>query len=102
VPSQQRGSQIVSAIENNVRYARVHEYGFDGDVEVQSFTRRQASRNVGRGKKMKAQGVAFVHSFMRHMNIPARAPVRKGMAERLPIYVSSLSRVVTRTFRDLR
>lgn len=71
---------------SNLPYAAVHQYGFEGDVTVKSFTRKVRSRSVyGKaekvnkktgeiyiGREMKAQGIAVVRSFVRHMKIVAR------------------------------
>jgi len=102
IPAYRSGTGITAAITNNVRYANIHEFGFDGVESVPSFTRHQHSRDVMKGKKLKATGVAFVHGFMRHMHMPARGPVTHGLIERIPDYKRGFAAVVNKTFRGER
>jgi hypothetical protein len=41
-----------------------------------------------------AQGISFVKSFRRHMHMPERAPIRRGIEDRLESYSGSLSRAI--------
>jgi phage gpG-like protein len=82
---------ITGAIGTNVKYAAVHEYGFDGDVEVSAFTRRVRSRDVRVKRKLTAFGVAYVRAFTRHMRMPARPFISSSIAERLDAYCTGLS-----------
>lgn len=72
---------VVATVGTNVRYAAVHEYGFDGDVTVRAHVRRVASRSVGKGKKLSVQGVAFVREHTRHMHVPETSFLRSVLIE---------------------
>lgn len=75
---------IVARIGTNVRYAAVHEYGFDGDVVVKGHVRKIASRSVGKGKNQTVQGIAFVSTYTRHMTMPERSFLRSTIIEMQP------------------
>jgi phage virion morphogenesis protein len=77
------------AVGTGLRYASVHQYGFDGDQSVKpySYTRRQRSRDtfgkeritnkLGRSQTVKRKtlsGITTVNvrAFTRHIRIPAR------------------------------
>lgn len=87
---------VEGAIGTNVEYAAVHEYGFDGEVTVKSFVRKQRSRDLVKGKKQKlvSSGVAYVKSFTRHMRMPERSFIRSSISERLDDYNNALSAAV--------
>lgn len=114
-PSKARvvGSMVDSAIGSNVRYAGVHEFGFDGVVPVSAHTRHQVSEDVIQGKagaarrgfearqkreKVIASGVARVRAHSRKVHLPARAYVRTTIAERVPAYTSALSRAIVQAW----
>lgn len=94
------GDTVTTRMGSPLRYARVHEFGFNGQVHVGGFTRRQRSRDVfaavprtsGKtwralkpGRKKIASGVAGVGDHTRWMQIPARAPFGSGIADHAPI-----------------
>ena len=87
------GDSVVSAMGSPLVYFGVHEYGFNGQVAVGSFTRAQKSRDTfavkltktgkvskARGKKT-GTGVAFVGAHTRWLGMPARAPLGHGIAD---------------------
>lgn len=100
---------ILSAIGSNVRYAGVHEYGFDGNVTVRAFTRRDQRSDVfaapsvfnpktgrikkGRTKKV-ADGFVTVRAHSRHLRVPERSYIRSTLAERAEAYGEALSEAV--------
>jgi hypothetical protein len=93
------GNAVVSGIGSNVEYMGVHEFGFEGDVMVSPHTRRVESRNVVRigprgGKKTIAEGIAQVRSFTRHMRLPERAPIRRGIEDRAANYTQRISQEI--------
>jgi phage gpG-like protein len=90
------GALIDGAIGSNVAYAGVHEFGFDGDVTVRSFTRRNRRRDLFsvKKKKLSAVGVSYVKSFTRHMHMPERSYIRSSINERLPRYNAALSKAI--------
>ena len=59
-------------VGTNVIYAAIHQFGFEGDVEVKSHIRKVKSRDIRKGRKKIASGITVVRSHSRHMNIPAR------------------------------
>lgn len=96
-PARIVGDAVISGIGSNVVYMGPHEFGFEGDVTVSPFTRRVSSRNVGGprgGKKLRAEGIAFVRGFTRHMRLPERAPLRRGIADRAANYTQRISQEI--------
>lgn len=71
----QTGRRAV-AVGVNLPYGAAHQLGFNGVVNVNRFTRRNACNNVYakiNGKRRKtAGGVGFVRAHTRHMRMPAR------------------------------
>lgn len=63
------GDEYRSSIGTNVKYAKVHELGFQGDVFVRSFVRR--------GKV----GTHLVRPHTRRMNMPARPFLRPSIMD---------------------
>ena len=112
-PAQMEGNTVVATIGTNVSYAAVHEFGYSGTEQVRAHTRR-----IGKvkGKKSgaevaKFQGNAFgrprrtsrkgesntvnVRAHSRKVNIPARAPIRKGLEDRSGAIASALQSALT-------
>jgi phage gpG-like protein len=89
------GGSVTASVGSPVRYAAVHEFGFEGDVQVKPFFRKnrerdqftkveRVSKKTGRSYKSKlktASGVSAVKAHKRHMKIPARAPFGFGVAD---------------------
>lgn len=77
-------SGTTAVVGTNVRYAAVHEYGFDGDVTVKAHTRRSAlqmsAKRTQRAKK--SEGETHVRSFTRHMRMPERSFLRSEVRSR--------------------
>jgi len=100
------GDAILSSIGSNVKYAGVHEFGYDGTVRVRSFTRRQVSNDQVRGQgrrgfrarergdRVVASGIARVKAHTRRVRFPARAMFRGGIEERLPNYSRAISSAI--------
>lgn len=90
---------VDSAIGTNLVYAGVHEFGFDGNVNVSAFSRRNARRNVyaprkdGRGntKRIVAEGASVVRAHSRHMRMPQRSFIRSTISERTDDYSAAVS-----------
>lgn len=117
------GMTINSSIGTNVVYAGAHEFGFSGSVTVRAHTRtdarfdvlehrggtgtrlalgdsvKTAGGNLKSGVKKIASGVVTVREHTADLNIPARAPIRRGINDRLSDYGSSLSTAVVESFR---
>lgn len=108
------GTAIESAIGSNVRYAGAHEFGLDQVVQVKAHQAKNAWLDVyqtkdgrqiygwertGAGRATRvATGVAQVRAHPMHMRIPARAPIRHGIEDRLPNYREALDRAVVVSF----
>lgn len=72
-------SGVTATIGTNVKYAAVHEYGFDGIVTVSAYVRKAAVAS----KKGKVGGVA-VAAHERHMKMPERSFLRSTVKEMEP------------------
>ncbi len=105
------GGSIVSAIGSNVRYAGGHEFGFNGTVPVKEHTRRRFETftqkagayldpRTGRIRKSKKRTVTLtaaifkVKAHQMRMHIPERAPIRRGIEDRLPLYGPALGNAI--------
>lgn len=65
------GDQAVTAtVGTNVKYAAVHEYGFDGTVSVREYLRRTKNGNT-----------ATVRAHDRHMHVPEKSFLRSALAD---------------------
>ena len=102
------GGMLLSSLGTNVVYAGVHEYGFNGPVQVRAFTRRNRALDVFRVSRVRefdlgtgrtrtkttrariAQGISRVRAHTRHAHYAERAPIRRGIADRLPAYTAAL------------
>lgn len=75
-----RGYKDRAEVGTNVRYAAIHQLGFDGNINIGAHTRKVKSRDVfgkidiaGVLKRRKvAKGIGFVRAHTRHMTMPAR------------------------------
>lgn len=111
------GDTIESSIGTNVKYAGVHEYGFDGKVSVAAHTRRRfgdrfsggskvvdtiaifntKTGSISRQKKGKVKyqtGVSSVRAFTRHMRMPARPFLSTSLTERAANYTQAVSAAI--------
>jgi hypothetical protein len=114
-PSVIEGDSVTGSIGSQVRYAAVHEFGFDGDVQVKPFFRKYRGRDrfarvehvsPTTGRKYRsttktASGVSGVGSHTRHMRIPGRAPFGYGVQDNVEMISTTVSEAVTATFRNL-
>lgn len=99
--------QLLSSIGTNVNYAGVHEYGFTGPVQVRAFTRKakalnhyrvvqlqpeidmttgRITRRARKKRELVASGIVRVKAHTRHAHYAERAPIRRGIADRIPAY----------------
>jgi hypothetical protein len=109
------GNGITSSIGTNVKYAGVHEYGFDGMVTVSAHQRRMPVGATKVGKVMDNEGhlhhdktgrftkaasrTGQVREFQRHMRMPERAPIRTGIKERTENYRTAISAAILSTWQ---
>lgn len=76
---------LIGTVGTNVSYARVHEYGFDGTVNVREHLR-----------KLKSQGSVTVRAHQRTVHIPERSFLRSALAEILPEFKLEMQDAVRR------
>lgn len=95
---------LVASIGSNVAYLAPHEYGFDGPVQVRAFTRHakaldqfrvvrlgaefdpatgRITRRARNRQQKVASGIVRVKAHTRHVHYAERAPLRRGIADRL-------------------
>lgn len=76
-------SEIMAQVGTNLVYAAVHEYGFDGIVNVREYTRRSAAQlAVGRkSRAKKSEGTITVRAHTMHMRVPERSYLRSTVRE---------------------
>lgn len=89
-------NSVASSIGSNVKYMGVHEFGYQGTVQVSPFLRRNPRGNITtltrRGAtKLIASGVSHVRAHSRTMKMPERAPIRRGLADRSTAYGRAIS-----------
>lgn len=85
-------SSVIATVGTNVAYARAHEYGFDGDVTVRSYTRRNVRQMAvkRRDRVSSSEGTVQVQSYTRHMHLPERSFLRSTLREYTPEIRQSL------------
>jgi phage gpG-like protein len=121
------GESVLSAIGSNVSYAGVHEFGFKGTVNVPAHSRKPgktfllggklvSQRTAGKfltksgavRKRAKAvpvpvhesRGVLIeVKAHSMKMNLPARAPIRRGIAFNMAYTRSVVSEEVVKAIK---
>jgi phage gpG-like protein len=100
-PAEITADGVTSSIGSNVRYAAIHEFGFDGNEQVSAHVRRRSSVQSFRfGQRLvhrKVRGADIeVRGFTRHMVMPARRPIGRGIEERLPAYAAAFENCITK------
>lgn len=85
------GDQVVSSIGSNVVYMGVHEFGFDGDVQVKAHTRTIESLF---GKELDEPKTVNVRAHTRHLVVKKRAPIFRGTKQRQKHYRQSISQAL--------
>jgi phage gpG-like protein len=108
-PAVASGNTVTSAIGTNVKYAAVHEFGFDGEVQVEAHERRRLSQTTSRfevnistgsirkrtGRAKRATlGVTTVRAHSRHMKMPARPFISNSVDERRGDYGQAISSAI--------
>lgn len=114
------GTSVISGIGSNVRYMAPHEFGIDRDVQVRAHSRhggagdtfkvgkdwamtRSQARKRGldpRNLTRTAMGFAQVSAHSRHMILPARAPIRRSIQERIANYGRAISEAIMRAWSN--
>lgn len=96
------GDGVTSAIQSSVKYAAVHEYGFEGRVFVRPHSRKTQkhySKTLGRTKIQR--GEASVRGFSRNMHLPARSFIRSTLRERQGDYEQAIKNTVADTLKEM-
>jgi phage gpG-like protein len=86
---------VSASVGTNIRYGRVHEYGFDGKVGVRAHLRRIAEA-FGRPIRPTTQSVR-AHS--RHIHLPERSFLRSALREMQPQIEAGLREAVAQEIR---
>jgi len=63
-----KATDTYAEVGTNVKYAAIHQFGFDGEETVRVHMRRQPKRDVADSQS----GVRPIAAHKRHMNMPAR------------------------------
>lgn len=105
-PSMRKSAAVVgettvdSSIGTNVKYAAIHEFGFDGVVQVKQHKRRIIAydRYEKRGSRFiqtqsGIKGIVKPHSM--HMRMPQRSFIRTTIEERRSNYSQSISAAIS-------
>lgn len=101
-----QGNAVVSAIGTNavsksgVSYPAVHEFGFTGTVMVgghvrKRFQQKEFLTKSGRATRRNIRvGDSVVRPHQRRMNLPARAPIQRGIQQNLDVTKQLVSAAV--------
>jgi phage gpG-like protein len=71
-------TSIQASVGTNVKYARIHEYGFTGPEQVKAHLRKIT---MAFGKPLKEPRTVNVRAFTRQMNLPERSFLRSALAD---------------------
>lgn len=85
------GGQVSSSIGSNVEYMGVHEFGYEGPQRVPAHVRRV---NQAFGIPLEKPVQARVKAHTRQAKFKERAPIRKGIRDRLPAYSAAISAAI--------
>ena len=110
-PAQLLGKEVRSSIGTNVKYAAVHEFGGTftrtskpGSVRLRTDARGELLRQPGgrlaifaKAEHKRAKEVSFAGGRSYQIRVPARAPIRHGIADRLPRYAAAIDAAIERT-----
>lgn len=104
------GQEITSGIGSNVGYAALHEFGATftrtskpGKVRLRTDRKGNLLRNARNGAVFaqrlhtRAREVSYAGGRTYSVTVPERAPVRRGIADRLADYSASLSIAIEQT-----
>ena len=86
------GSKFTAKVGTNLVYARIHEYGFNGQVNVRAFQRMQT---VAWGKLMKTPKKVNVRAHAMHMKMPERPFMRPSLEENRDKIITDIRRAIT-------
>ena len=81
---EETGSQITGGAGVKLAYARIHEYGFDGVVNVREHLRRLKGTkrtNGAKGARRGGDGYTTVRAHTMHMKMPERSFMRSSLVD---------------------
>ena len=91
---------VTGIVGTNVEYAAIHEYGFNGMVNVKEHLRRTKAQMSLKGIKSRgAQGAITVKAHSRHVNFPERSFLRSAMEENRQEIMQEMSRSVAEVLK---
>ena len=83
-------------VGTNVEYARVHEFGFKGEVDVKSH---QRTMTMAWGKLMKTPKTVTVRAHKLKMNMPERSFLRSSLTENRDRIVGNIRKAIFGAFK---
>lgn len=87
------GNLVVGTVDTNVKYAGVHEYGFNGSVAVKAHMR---TIKEAFGKPITSRSIT-IGAFSRRMNMPERSFMRTALAEMKDKVYSDIEQAMDRS-----
>lgn len=90
------GNEIRAYVGTNLKYARIHEYGFKGQVPVKAHQRMM---NVAWGRRVKEPRMIDVRAHAMKMNVPARPFMAPSLAENREKISSDIRRALVGALR---
>lgn len=87
----ERPGEVIGKVSTNVKYARVHEYGYNGTVSVKAHL-RQVKQAWGR--TLATPITANVRAFTRKVNFPERSFLRSSLDEFKPQFIAEVQAAV--------
>lgn len=88
----EENDNIVATISTNVKYAAIHEYGFNGSETIKAHTRRITQVY---GKPISPKTI-IINSFNRQVNLPERSFMRSALDEMRDKIINELNSAVVR------
>jgi len=92
------GQRVVGSYGTNVRYAGVHEYGFKGTVQVQTFSRQIPPNRFGLGGE--GGGTEQVRAHSRRVKFKARHMFRDGLEDTAQDYADKISAAIVEAWKE--
>jgi phage gpG-like protein len=94
------GNQVTASVGTNVEYARVHELGFSGTVNVPQHSRKSHMRRVeGKKKRKRIAAAEVVRAHQRRMHIRPRPFLGPSLAEMAPAIQQEFATLAERIAR---
>lgn len=90
--------RVLGSYGTNVVYAGVHEYGFEGTVQVGAFSRRIPPNRFGRGGE--GGGTERVRAHGRRVKFKARHMFRDGLEDTAQDYADRISEAITEGWNE--